>query len=416
MAIKRILIFTNHFHPESFKVNDIAFELAKNNYVVTVLTGIPNYPAGRFYKGYGLLKKRREFINGVDVIRVPLIPRGKNSLLMLSLNYLSYTFFLLIWSFFISITRRFDLILVHHTSPIFLGIPAVLVKKMQRIKMLFWNLDLWPESVSETTGFNNKILMRGLDKIVRFIYRNSDKILISSKSFRSSIANKGMDKDRIIYFPNWSEDVFLNNNIKHINAAEYGLDNDALKIMFAGNIGAAQDMENVMEAIILASAEKYFINWIFVGEGRKIDWMVNRVMELKLEDRVFFLGQYPIEFIPSFFKIADIMLISLKNEKIFSLTVPAKIQTYMASSKPILAMVSGESASIIEEAKCGLMCDAGDYKSLAKNMITFAQMDTTKRKELGDNGFKYYQTFFSKNKAVKSLIDLFKELNSLKAH
>ena len=156
MAGKRILIFTNHFYPESFKVNDVAFELAKNNFEVTVLTGIPNYPQGKFHKGYGLLKKRNEIINGVKVIRVPLIPRGKDNLFLLAINYFSYTFFLIIWSFFLALFKRFDFIFVHHTSPIFLGIPAVLVKKMQKIKMYFWNLDLWPESVSETTGFNSR--------------------------------------------------------------------------------------------------------------------------------------------------------------------------------------------------------------------------------------------------------------------
>ena len=137
MAGKRILILTNHFYPENFRVNDVAFELAENNFDVTVLTCIPNYPQGRFYKGYGLFKKRKEIVRGVKVIRVPLIPRGKGSLFMLTLNYLSYTFFLLTWTFFIALFRKFDSVLVHHTSPIFLGIPAVMVKKMQKIKTLF---------------------------------------------------------------------------------------------------------------------------------------------------------------------------------------------------------------------------------------------------------------------------------------
>jgi len=406
MAGKRILIFTNHFFPENFKVNDAAFELAKNNFEVTVLTGIPNYPKGKYFKGYGLLKKRKETINGVKVIRVPLIPRGKDSLLMLSLNYISYSFFLLIWSFFLSVFKQFDMILVHHTSPIFLGIPAVLVKKMQRIKMFLWNLDLWPESVSVTSGFNNSIIMKGLDKIVRFIYRNSDKILISSRSFKQSMIGKGADENSIIYFPNWAEDIFLKNNFNKVDPTGYGLNNNSLKIMFAGNLGAAQDMENVFNAIAITSAEKYPINWIFVGEGRKINWMLNRVKDLNLEKMVSFLGQYPIEFMPAFFKIADVMLISLKNERIFSFTVPAKIQTYMASSKPILAMISGEGAKIINEANCGLVCNAGDAYSLAQNALKFAQMDVQKRIELGSNGYAYYRTFFSKEKAFKTLFEL----------
>ena len=209
MAGKRILIFTNHFHPENFKVNDVAFDLAKNNFDVTVLTAIPDYPQGKFYKGYGLFKRRKEIIDGVKVIRVPLIPRGKDNLFLLTLNYLSFAFCLTLRSFFISIFNQFDVILVHHTSPVFLGVPAVIVKKLQKIKMYFWNLDLWPESVSETTGFNIGFVMKGLDKIVRFIYKNSDKILISSRAFKGSMTNKGVDEKKIIYFPNWAEDIFL---------------------------------------------------------------------------------------------------------------------------------------------------------------------------------------------------------------
>jgi glycosyltransferase involved in cell wall biosynthesis len=406
MAGKRVLILTNHFYPENFRVNDIAFELAGKNFEVTVLTGIPDYPQGKFYKGYGYFNKRKEQIKGVKVIRVPLIPRGKDNLFMLSLNYLSYTFFLLIWSFLLALFKRFDLVFVHHTSPVFLGLSAVLVKKMQGIKLYFWNLDLWPESVTETTGFNVSFIIKGLEKIVRFIYRNSDKILISSRAFEQSVVSKGVDESRIIYFPNWAEDVFLKNEFTPVHLTDYKIASDSLKIMFAGNIGAAQDMEGVMSAIEIASKGDNPISWLFVGEGRKLDWMKSRARELNLDQSVFFIGQHPVDLMPSYFRIADVMLISLKNEKIFSLTAPAKIQAYMASSKPILAMISGEGAKIINEAKCGLVSDAGESSSLALNAIKFAQMKVKDREEFGKNGYKYYQEFFSKEKAFSTLIDL----------
>jgi glycosyltransferase involved in cell wall biosynthesis len=406
MAGKRILIFTNHFYPENFKVNDVAFELAKNNFDVTVLTAIPDYPQGKFYTGYGLFKKRKELINGVKVIRVPLIPRGKNNLFMLALNYTSFAFFLIVRSFFLAISNHFEVILVHHTSPVFLGIPAVLVKRMQKIKMHFWNLDLWPESVSETTGFNISLIMKGLDNIVRFIYRNSDKILISSKAFKESISNKGIDERKIIYFPNWAEDTFLDKNISKIDLTKYDIDCESFKIMFAGNIGEAQDMDNVMKAIEITSKDKAKINWIFIGEGRKTGWMKERVRELNLEKSVFFLGQFPIAQMPSYFNSADIMLVTLKDRKIFSYTAPAKIQAYMASSKPILAMINGEGASIITQSNCGIVCNAGDYESLAFNVLKFAAINEQDRIEMGQNGYNYYNIFFSKEKAIKSLINL----------
>lgn len=409
MAEKRILILTNHFYPENFRVNDIAFELAANNFEVTVLTSIPNYPQGRFYKGYGIFKKRKETISGVRVIRVPLIPRGNGNFFMLSLNYLSYTFFLLLWSFFIASFKKFDLVLVHHTSPVFLGLSAVIVKRMQKIKMYFWNLDLWPESVSETTGFNISFILKGLDKIVCLIYRNSDKILISSRAFTQSLISKGADENRLIYFPNWAEDVFLQNDFSAVNLVNQNIDQDSLKIMFAGNIGEAQDMENVMYAIEQTLKEGYPISWIFVGEGRKLEWMKNRVRELDLTKNVFFTGQHPIALMPSYFQTADVMLISLKNKKIFSYTAPAKIQAYMASAKPILGMISGEAAGIITQAKCGIVCNAGDANSLAVNALIFARMSVNERKEMGQNGYKYYISHFSKEKAFKTLLAMIKE-------
>ena len=406
MARKRILILTNHFYPENFRVNDIGFELAKNNFDVTVLTCIPNYPQGRFYKGYGLFKNRKEILSGVKVIRVPLVPRGNGNLLMLTLNYLSYIFFLIIWSFFIALFHKFDLVLVHHTSPVFVGIPAVMVKKMQKIKLYFWNLDIWPESVTETTGLKLSLIIKFLDKLVSFIYRNSDKILISSKAFASSIISRGIEEKNIIYFPNWAEDVFLKNEFVGVDLKDFGIDQNSLKIVFAGNIGAAQDLENVMKAIELTSRSEYQVSWLFAGDGRKLGWIKKTVDDLNLNNKVIFLGQHPVQHMPSLFRAADVMLISLKSERIFTYTAPAKIQAYMASSKPILAMISGEGANIITEAKCGLVSDAGDASSLSQNALLFARMNIQEREEMGKNGYNYYQTYFSKEKALSKLIDL----------
>ncbi|MCU0344516.1 MAG: glycosyltransferase family 4 protein [Ignavibacterium sp.] len=406
MAGKNILILTNHFYPENFRVNDVAFELAKNNFNVTVLTGIPDYPQGRFYKGYGLFNRRKEIVEGVKVIRIPLIPRGKDSLFMLSLNYISYAFCLTIWSFFIALFQKFDSILVHHTSPVFLGVPAVMIKKMQKIKLYFWNLDIWPESVTETTGLRLTLIVKILNKIVSFIYRNSNKILISSRAFRQSVISRGIDEKDIIYFPNWAEDVFINNELTNIDLSSYGINKSALKIMYAGNIGEAQDPDNILKAIELVSRSEYSVNWLFVGEGRKFELMKNSIEKMNLKQQVYFLGQHPVEKMPSFFQAADVMFLSLKNKKIFTYTAPAKLQAYMASSKPVLAMISGEGADIIRNAECGLVGEAGDYQSLFQNSLKFAQMNSQQRETLGKNGHDYYKKYFSKEKAMHIITSL----------
>lgn len=410
MAGKRILIFTNHFFPENFRVNDVAFDLARKSYQITVLTGIPNYPQGKFYKGYGYFKRRKEVIDNVTVIRIPLIPRGSSSLLRLSLNYISYAFFLTLYSTYIAIKKKFDVILVHHTSPIFLALPAILVKRLQKIKLIFWNLDLWPESVTETTGLKLKLLIKILDKLVSFIYENSDRVLIGSKSFKEPLLNKGVKVEKILYFPNWAEDIFVKRNLMPAELRKYNIPQDSLKIMFAGNIGAAQDMESVVRAIEITSKLTQKVCWIFIGDGRKTDWMKNELLKLGLNKNVFFLGHYPLEFMPSFFSAADAMLVTLLDKPIFSYTAPAKIQTYMASAKPILAMINGEGANIITEANCGLTCNAGDSTSLALNVLKFTEMDVKEREELGKNGFKFYCDYFAKTKMLKQLEDCIEEL------
>ncbi len=403
MARERILIFTNHFFPESFKVNDVAFYLQQDKYDVTVLTGIPNYPQGRFYKGYGILKRSREIINGVKVIRVPLIPRGSGRGYRLVVNYISYFIFLIIWSFFIAISKRYNKIIVHHTSPIFLGIPAVLFKKIQRIPLFFWNLDLWPESIIAASSFSNKFVINFLDKIVKWIYRNSDKILISSYGFKNSIISKGISQEKIVYFPNWAEDVFTSNKSLYEVSLGENIPSDKLKIMFAGNIGESQDMESILSAILLSHKQQLKIFWIFLGDGRKRKWIESKIKENKLEDYAVFLGLQNLQTMPSFFNKADVMLLSLKDEKIFSITVPAKLQAYMASGKPILAMINGEGSKIIKEAKCGFCCSCGDYTGLIHYVNKYLEMTKDERMEIGLNGFKYYESLFSFDTAMTKL-------------
>jgi hypothetical protein len=203
----RVLIFTNHFYPEDFKVNDIAFELAKRGYKITVITAIPDYPQGRYYKGYGLSRKRVETINGVHIRRLFIIPRGKGCGINLVLNYVSYFIAALFYVLFHFHQDKYDAVFVHLTSPFFIGIPAVIVKKRQRIPLIFWVLDLWPESLTGGGGINNTLILKSQNKLVQYVYNNCDKILVGSEGFSQSICEKGNYANKIEYFPNWSEYV-----------------------------------------------------------------------------------------------------------------------------------------------------------------------------------------------------------------
>ena len=194
----RILIATQFFHPENFKSSDVAFELAKRGHIVSVLTNIPNYPQGKFYKGYGLFKRRIETVNGVKIYRTLVVPRGNGGGIMLALNYFSWAFIASIWAVFLSIFHRYDAIIVHETSPITQGFPALVVKWMQRIPLYFWVLDLWPESLQSAGNINNRHILGFFTKVTQFIYNHSTKILMSSKGFRQSILEKGDYGDKLI--------------------------------------------------------------------------------------------------------------------------------------------------------------------------------------------------------------------------
>ena len=208
----RVLLVTQYFYPENFKSNDIALELTKRGHEVTVLTGLPNYPEGKIHEKYGFFKRTKENYQGFKVIRTWLVPRGKGGGIRLFLNYFSWAFFASVRAFFLSFQKKFDVILVHEPSPITQGFPAIVVKKIQKIPLHFWVLDLWPESLTSAGGINNKYVLSFFTKMVKYIYNNSDKILISSKGFKESILTKGDYNAKLVSFPNWAEDSILKGN------------------------------------------------------------------------------------------------------------------------------------------------------------------------------------------------------------
>lgn len=406
----KICIFTNHFYPEDFKVNDIAFELAKLGYDVTVLTAIPDYPKGKFYDGYSLFNRRHEMVNGVNVIRLPIIPRGKGGAIRLVLNYLSYYFCLSIFTFFHGFRNKYDKIFVHLTSPFFIGVCAKKLSKRQKIPMIFWTLDLWPESLISAGGFKNKLLINQQTRMVSKVYEQCSKILIGSKGFEKSICEKGDFKDKLVYFPNWAEDV------KEECPAEFDINkiepfasmkNDDFILLFAGNLGEAQNLDAILDAAYLLKNEQH-IKFVFVGDGRRKEHLENIVKEKCLQNTVYFTGRYPITTMPVFMKNADVLLFSLKDEPCFNLTVPSKVQFYMAQGKPVLAMINGDGADLVKEADCGVCVSAGDYKTYSECILKLFNMNKAKLDFMGKNGKDYYNKNFIKSKRIQQLDEILK--------
>ena len=412
---KRILFVCQYFYPEVFRGNDIAFHWAEEGHEVHVVTGVPNYPDGVFHKGYGAFKKRQETIKGVHVTHLPIVPRGNDSKIMLMLNYFSYFIvacMYVLWKVFADSFKgflgfkksfEFDFVFCQQLSPVMMSLPAVLYKKLKKVLLYTWVLDLWPESLSAAGGISNKHILGFFDWFVKKEYKWSDKILTSSKSFDQSIRTYGDYKGKIVYYPQWSDGSpstpFLPPN--------YSLPEilSGFKVMFAGAVGEAQGMECNMQATLLTK-ERKDIKWVIVGDGRRLPWVQQFVKEHGLEETVLTLGRYPSETMPLFFEKADVMLVSLTDSPLFNLYAPAKISSYMASGRPIIACLNGEGAEVVKAAECGWLVAAGDAEGLAKLVIRLADENKETLNAKGACGLKFYKENFDKEKCLSNLDDI----------
>jgi len=404
----RILIVSQYFWPENFKINDFALGMSELGHKITVLTGKPNYPSGKFFNGYSFFNKKNECINNIQIYRTPLLSRGKSGRVRLLLNYFSFAIFASLTAL-IRVKGKFDVIFVYEPSPVTVGLPAIILKWKFKIPIFFWVQDLWPESVEAAGMIKNRFLLSALNTLVIYIYRYSDRIFISSRSFSESICEKKVDAGKIVYFPNWPEEIYLT---KVIDKKKYsGLMPIGFKIMFAGNIGEAQDFESIIQAADLLRGNKN-VHWIILGDGRKKRWLEEEAERLKMKTHFHILGSFPVEEMPNFFYHCDAMLVSLKNSDVFSLTVPNKIQSYLAYGKPVLAMLNGEGSSIIEEANAGLSCKAGDYNNLAKNIESLYRYDKTDLSKMGENAKKYCHENFNRSQLFRRFEIIYSEMQS----
>ena len=399
----KILIVTSYFFPENFRINDFAQEFQKKGYDITVLTGIPNYPDGNFYGGYGILKNNDQIYKGIKIYRAPLIPRGSGSNIRLVLNYLSFVLGGIYKSIFL-INNKFDIIFVFEPSPITVGLPAIFIKKIKKIPICFWVLDLWPESVIAGSNTKSNFIPNLLMPVIKYIYNQCDSILVSSRGFISSIVDKGIKRNKIQFFPQWAEPIFKPMNA--VNDLLTDIPKNSFKIMFTGNIGKAQDFPSIIKAADLLRDEKH-IHWIIVGNGSRKKWAETKVKSLNLDENFHFLGSHPLDEMPKYYSNADAMLFSLKKEYIYSITIPAKAQTYLACGKPILAIVDGEANTIIKEAKAGLTCGAEDAESLAKNVLCLSKYDKEQINVLGSNSYTYYQKHYGRDMLLKKAENIF---------
>lgn len=396
---KHILVVAQYFYPEQFRINDICTEWVKRGYKVTVLTGIPNYPQGKYYEGYGLFKKRKEIYEGIEIIRIPLIPRGNNAI-MLALNYLSFVVSGFFWKVFTLI--KADYVFIFEVSPMTQALPGVWFAKKRKIPCYLYVQDLWPENVEIITGITNNVFIGAIGKMVDYIYARCTKIFTTSNSFKESIEKRGVPSEKIEYWPQYAEDFYR--PIEKINIDEIPND-DAFNIIFAGNIGNAQGLDILPKTAVLIKKNNLNrkIRFNIVGDGRYKEALINFVNSANVSDMFNFIPKQPATRIPQFMAASDAAFLCLTDSPLFAMTIPAKLQSYMACGIPIIASADGETNQIIKESNAGVSCPAGDAERLSDliNDLSFKSYDELTK--LGFNARDYYDRTFNKEELLKRM-------------
>lgn len=393
-----LLVVTQYFWPENFRINDIVSGLHQRGHQVTVLTGHPNYPSGTFTKGYDGRSVREEQYEGIRVLRVPMLARGQKSGMRLALNYLSFALSGSVLAPRL-VKDHVDVVLVYGLSPMTVGFPAMVMKAVTRRPILFYLLDLWPESLAATGFVSSPLLLGAVAQMVRLIYRSCDLVLVTSRAFIPRVQRLGVTAGQIRYFPQYAEAEYQPQAPEPLWAQAQGLP-QGFRVMFAGNMGMAQDLFTVLDA-----AERTLnsgIHWIFLGDGSARADLEMQVRERNLTN-VHFLGSRPSREMPRFFAQADALLVSLTADELFALTVPAKVQSYLACGKPILASLDGEGAAIIREAGAGLVVPPQNAAALAFAALQMKEMDVDSRTILGERGRKYCEQHFERETQLSEL-------------
>lgn len=404
----KILVVSQYFWPEQFLINELVGSLSSEGHDVEVLTAEPNYPSGEIYLDYIKDKEKYSQFGNVKVHRCKIIPRGSSKIGLVS-NYLSFMFTSVFYVKRNFKNSEFDIILFFQLSPVFSGLPAIICKKQLGIPLATWVQDLWPESLTATGQVKNKFVIEKIRKFVKYLYSHSDSIYIQSEWFRNKIESEleTGSAGKIKYLPNWSNKCFEDSEIVDIDF--YSKIDGVFDFVFAGNIGEAQDLDNLVKAVSLVDSHRKF-RIVILGDGNAKKRVESLVENMNLSDKFKFISRKHISYMPAVFNKADALLVTLRNEEIFNMTIPSKVQAYLASGRPILASLSGAGAEIITQSHCGIVSPPGDSKSLSIAMHQMMNLNDEELSEMSINGREYYNNYFSFCHVREALVSDFTRL------
>ncbi|MBP3871810.1 MAG: glycosyltransferase family 4 protein [Faecalicoccus sp.] len=394
----KLLIVSQHFYPEQFRINDIAFSLAKRGHDVTVLTGLPNYPKGKIFPEYRHGKNREQTINGVKIVRCSLVGRG-TSLLKFGLNYAWFAVSASLKGK--SLKDKFDLVYSYQTSPVSMARPAMAVKNKQHIPLIINCLDQWPISVTAGPIPEKSLLYKILYKYSVNTYNKADLITITSKSFKNyfeKVLKLPAEKYGLVYWPQYAEDTYGETKKEK---------NGVYDVLYAGNIGPATEVEVIVKAAALLKDEKN-IHFHIVGDGMNLP-ACKEIAEKAGLTNITFYGSHPVSEMPKYYSLADAFLITMSDNQVVNYTLPAKMQSYMMAEKPIIGAVNGETQRVIKDSGCGYCTDSGNSDQLA-DLILEASKDEMDTKQMGKKAREYYDSHFNKEKLLDQLEEIFSSL------
>lgn len=397
----KILVVSQYFWPESFRINDLVLGLRDRGHDVEVLTGMPNYPGGSLFAGYGWLSPNREIFEGLNIIRVPLVTRGRSKSLRLAANYLSFAASACLLGP-LRCRNRYDAVIIYEPSPITVGLPGLLMARLSNAPALLWIQDLWPDTL-EAMGFRHgNLIARSARWLSDFIHRRCDRLLVQSRGFVPRLKSRHIESCRIAYLPNWAEAFYqpCDRSLTPLPPDLVGL--SGFRIIFAGNIGSAQAFDTIIEAAI-RSRNIPNLHWIILGDGLMRDRVAAQILEHRLEGCFHLLGQKPAQDMPAYFAHADVLLATLRADPVFSLTIPSKVQSYLACGRPLVGSIDGEGATVIRDSGAGIVCPAEDGMALADAVMELYRMTPEKRAELGARGRRYYEEHFERSRLLDRL-------------
>jgi glycosyltransferase involved in cell wall biosynthesis len=396
----KVMVISQYFYPEQFRVNEICFELAREGHEITVLTGLPNYPSGSIRADYRRFRKRNEIIQGVKVIRVWLIGRGKSNLRRF-LNFASFAVSAMLKA--LRMKTDFDIILVYQLTPITMALPGILLQKLTGKPLVIYCHDLWPASLMAGNIKPGSVIYRSVHALSKWIYGRADEIYLSSSQFEHYFRDAlGLHKT-YHYLPTFAESVFEDIDDSLGSGREVNL-------VFTGNIGKFQSVETIIYAAHELKKDSH-IKFHIIGDGASREGCERLARSLELTN-IRFYGQLSVAEIPKYYKMATALLVTLKADPVLSYTLPNKVQSYMAARKPIIGAIDGATRRIIEDAQSGVCTSAEDYKGLAE-LIRKISSDEKQRARYGQNARAYYDHHFSKNNFFIQLNQLLHKLTRI---